>query len=261
MTCKTDKNYWAGLWQGSALPPAVQPELDSLRNHSRYQFHQFFVETFAETGIAGRELIEFGCGQSVWLPYFGRVHGFQLAGVDYVEEGCAKARAILSREGLSGDIACADFTADSPFERRFDVGVSFGVAEHFTDTAACLSAFARFLKPGGLLITIVPNMTGTLGALQRALNRPVYDIHVPLDADALAAAHARAGLEVLKARYLVPTNYGVVVPEGRLGGLLRSGLMALSLATWAIDRTLIRLPRCGLFAPYVACAARVPRDG
>jgi SAM-dependent methyltransferase len=259
ITSKAGKEYWAELWRGDGLPARVEPERDDLRNHSRHQFHRYFAEIFARVALQGGELVEFGCGQSTWLPYFGRVHGFRLAGIDYVEEGCDKARAILAREGLSGEIACADFTGPSPFARRFDVGVSFGVAEHFPDTAACLASFARHLKPGGLLVTVVPNMTGTVGWLQRRLNRAVYDIHVPLSAQDLAAAHRAAGLEVLDARWLVPMNYGVLAPAGGFGELVRRGLMAASLLSWMIDRKLARMPRCGLFAPYAACAARLPR--
>ena len=49
---------------------------------------------------------------------------------------------------------------------------------------------------------MVPNMTGWLGALQKRLNRPIYELHVPLTPASLAQAHADAGLDVLEACYV-----------------------------------------------------------
>jgi len=48
----------------------------------------------------------------------------------------------------------------------YDFGVSFGVAEHFEDTAECLAAFRRFLKPSGILFTAIPNLAGLLGSAE-----------------------------------------------------------------------------------------------
>lgn len=46
---------------------------------------------------------------------------------------------------------------------KFDVVVTFGVVEHFIDTRACLDAMSQFLKPGGLLVTSIPNLAGWIG--------------------------------------------------------------------------------------------------
>jgi hypothetical protein len=142
------------------------------------------------------------------------------------------------------------------------VGISFGVAEHFEDTAECLKAFRRFLKPGALLVTLVPNLTGMLGGLQRLFDRAIYDIHVVMDKAALADAHRRAGLDPIDARYLVCSNFGVITIDpssrARLKRGLRLTLMGLSAGLWVIDRHIASVVETRTLSPYVICTARNP---
>jgi len=84
-------------------------------------------------------------------PYFAKEFGFKVYGIDYSEIGCKQAREVLSNTGVEGNVICAIFF--SPPENlidAFDVVVSFGVVEHFEDTAG-IAAFSRFLKPNGIL--------------------------------------------------------------------------------------------------------------
>ena len=261
MADKAGKEYWQSLWQGSTLPARVLPERDTLRNHSHHEFHKFFQATLA--GIGRARLIEFGCARSLWLPYFAREFGFDVTGIDYSEEGCRKARAILERDGIPGEVFRADFMEPLlSAHGSFDVGVSFGVVEHFHDTAECLSAFRRFLGPQGLLITMIPNLAGTVGWLQRHLDRRIYDIHVVLDDRQLTDAHRRAGFEVVDCRYIVCSNFGVLTLNRRsnrffhLKQLFRTAMMGASVASWVVDRHILPLPATRLLSPYIICAAR-----
>jgi 2-polyprenyl-3-methyl-5-hydroxy-6-metoxy-1,4-benzoquinol methylase len=260
---KANKNYWDEVWESSILPRQVRPEDNSLRNHSYHRFHRYFTEIFRPLTTRNARLIEFGCAQSTWLSYFVRQFGFAVTGLDYAEWGCAKASAVLKRDGVQADIVCADFL-DPPAHLlgEFDVGVSFGVAEHFTSTADCLSAFRRFLRPDGLLITMVPNLAGITGTLQRLLQRDIYDIHVVIDVDGLAAAHRQAGLSPFDCRYIVCSNFGVLTfgptqsAMGRAKDRFRKLLMGLSAVSWVVDKHVIQLPENKTFSPHVVCAAR-----
>ena len=118
----------------------------------------------------------------MWLPYFAKEFAFEVYGIDYSEIGCQQAKQILEYEGVNGKIVCADFfSPPGSMLKAFDVVVSFGVLEHFEDTTACIAAFSKFLKPGGLLITNIPNLCGLNGLIQKMINRSIFDIHVPLD--------------------------------------------------------------------------------
>ncbi len=258
---KAGEVYWERMWSQEELPRRAMPERDTLRNHSIHAFHRYFAQFLEQR--RGQRLIEFGCAQSAWLPYFARAFGLAVTGIDQNARGCAKARAVLARDGAAGDVVEGDFFDPPPsLLGAFDVGVSFGVAEHFVDTAQCLAAFRRFLKPQGLLFTMIPNLAGILGLLQRHFDRKVYDVHVVLDAEALASAHQRAGFQLVDCRYIVSVNFGVLTlsKEGPVTGrplkeAVRFGLMGLSAAGWLVDRRLLALPASRLFSPYIICAA------
>src|SRR5207249_3744220 len=133
--------------------------------------------------------------------------GFNVFGIDYSESGCEQARHILSDAGVEGEIVCADlFSPPSSLRRRFDVVVSFGVVEHFSPPWHAIKAFAEFLVPGALLVTVIPNLRGVMGPIEKLLNPAVYAAHVPLTTRELRAAHDAAGLSVLSSSYFLSTN-------------------------------------------------------
>src|SRR5215831_112159 len=197
---RASKEYWNSLWHERQLPPAIAVGDQSLRNHINLKFHAFFRKTFDSGKRLSNELrlAELGCARSVWLPYFSKEFGFQVAGVDYSSTGCDQARAILAREGVDGQVMLADiFSPPQSLLGCFDYVVSFGLVEHFQATDECLRSCAAFLKPGGKMFTLIPNMNGMTGWLQKVLEREVYDVHVPLDVEMLVNAHETAGLRVL----------------------------------------------------------------
>lgn len=215
---KAGKKYWDSIWDAAPIPDPVDPRIGGLNNYVNREFHRYFQRTFAEFDPKGKRLLEVGCARSAWLPYFAREFGFIVHGLDYSELGCRQAERALAKLVVPGEIFCADLFAP-PLElvEAYDVVVSFGVVEHFEDTRTCIAALAQLLKPGGLLITNIPNMNGLHGFVQRILNRKVFDIHVPLTAVTLAAAHNGTGLTVRRAEYVVVLNLSAINDENLRG--------------------------------------------
>lgn len=262
-TDKAGRAYWDRIWENDALPGAVDPHARSLNNYVDGEFHRYFRKAFSSVDTRNQRLLEIGCARSAWLPYFNKEFGFEVYGVDYSEIGCQQAAQVLHNEGVEGEIVRANFF--SPPEHlleTFDAVASFGVVEHFDDTAACIAAFSRFLKPGGFLVTIIPNLTGTMGLIQKAVNRPALDVHVPLDRVALEEAHKDGGLEVVSCDYLLFGSWAIVNIElwrGKpfFGAAIRLRSWA-SKAMWAAEKAIPLLRPNRLTSPYVACIARKP---
>lgn len=268
---KAGREYWDDCWAGDDLPEALDVHAPNfgrtgdLKHYVERRFHEKFHAVLDKVPTRGRKFLEIGCAQSVWLPYFAREFGFEVCGLDYSPGGCEQEGAMLAREGIAGEVVCADlFAPPAPLLDNFDVLLSLGVVEHFADTAACLQAMSRFLKPGGLMLTAIPNLSGAIGTLQKHLNRPVYDIHVPLDAAALSRAHRRAGMEVVQCHYFLSTNFGVNnlngLPTGSPSWLLKKTLLGtltrFSRAVWLAEDKTRPFRSRRLSAPYIFCVAR-----
>lgn len=264
---KAGKKYWDDLWAGSGIPNAVDPSDLSLKNWINRRYDRLFRRLFANSNARSMRLLEIGCGRSAWLPYFAKEFGFSVSGIDYSPIGCEMARAILLSHRVEADVVCADlFSPPLAMLGVFDVVVSFGVVEHFENTSAALMAISSFLKPGGMLITTIPNMVGWIGAIQKAFNRPVYDIHQLLDPSGLRQAHEQAGLEVAECGFFVFTNFGVNnlagIPTGSIARLVKKaclGIMArLSMVVWVFEDVVGDLRPSRFISPYIRCVAHKP---
>src|SRR4029077_8642826 len=114
---------------------------------------------------------------------------------------------------------------------RYRVVFSLGLAEHFRPTTSIVSALAGFLQPAGVLITVVPNMHGVVGLLQKLVDPAVYRVHVPLSPAELADAHRSCSLSVASAEHIMTANFSVVNFSGS-GSRIAPGL-GLRIASWS----------------------------
>lgn len=258
---RAGKAYWDDVWQDAGNVELINPHAPGLNNYVNRELHKVIADALAFQETQGQRLLELGCGTSAWLPYFAREFGFHVYGIDYSDIGCRNAERLLRDAGVTGEIICGDiFAPPRELVNNFDVVVSFGVAEHFSDTSGCISAFARFLRPGGIMLTLIPNMKGLPGFLQKVLEREVYDIHVPIDIQSLSRAHEMAGMRVTRSQYLLPINLNVINieasrPSYQLFVRLRSWITKIILAIHS------RVPLFGpnsITSPYLICVAEKP---
>lgn len=262
---KAGKNYWNETWACSDIPNAVNPLEKGSNNLVKRRFHELFIELFDGMETTSMRILEVGCAKSSWLPYFSNEFGFEVVGLDYSLIGCEMARAILNNSGVEGSVVCSDlFSPPLDMIGTFDLVVSFGVVEHFEDTDVCIRAISSFLKPGGMLITNIPNMVGWIGAIEKIVNRPVYDIHQLIDSSMLRKEHERAGLEVLECDYFMSTNFGVCnlngIPENTILWFLKKAMLGIltrvSILVWFFEDKFGMFPLSQVASPYVICVAR-----
>jgi SAM-dependent methyltransferase len=259
---KAGKEYWDRAWGTLPAPDAFDPGGRGCTHYRDREFARLFSDALADLPADG-SVLEAGAADSSVLPYFATL-GHRVIGVDYSEIGCDRLRGRLG--ALAGDVICCDiFQPPSEVLGRAALVLSIGLVEHFTDTAGCITALARFVRPGGKLLTIIPNMQGAVGLLQRIVAPSVYKVHVPLSLGDLREAHEKAGVKVARSEYVMATNFGVVNCNepggGALGRTLRwivvRGFGRLSCAINVLDEHLCRLPRHKSLAPYCVVVASV----
>ena len=128
------KSYWDGIYKNNGLYEPIDPGLKCLNNYVNRQFHSFFAKTFTALCLRNKNLIEIGCALSQWLPYFSKYFSLDVAGLDYSEIGCLKAKQIMERAGVKGEIINSDlFSPPETCLQKYSALVSFGVVEHFVE--------------------------------------------------------------------------------------------------------------------------------
>jgi SAM-dependent methyltransferase len=251
------------VWRHGTMPAPLEPEGRGLKHYVTKNVHDYFRLVFRDNETRGKQILEIGCGNSVFLPYFSKQFGFEVSGIDYSELGCDTARRALERECVRGKIYLADFFDPPDFLLgHFDVAISIGVVEHFEDTATCIQACSSFVRPGGILITLIPNLAGLIGSLQKLLARSIYDVHVPLTHRDLVSAHGKAGIKVERCEHLLTVNFSVLNLEswGRTFArkCVAGAAVLLSRSVWVAEGVFPFLKPNAWTSPYICCVARVP---
>lgn len=251
----TSPEYWDGKYAGTELQD-VDP------SDFRQRPHRVLIEKVESLGLTGRKVLEIGAGGSAILANLAeRNPGAEFHGLDYSEAGCRQLAELAARHRTKVTAHHADmFAPPSGLKGRFDVVYSLGVVEHFESLPSVLKAQSYFLAPGGLMFTMIPNLSGLIGRLMRRYAPDIMDMHKVHGAPALLAGHAEAGLEPLSSGYLCSTNFGV------LSACFRNGrgpgwhaylwLSRLSKAAWLFEDRLFRLPGTRALSPYIYVTAR-----
>ena len=255
----TDKIYWEGTYSNRKRQPFLS--IDGFKNYS----NRVLFSKLREIGLEKKRILEIGAGDSAWLPYLAKQFPTsEFVGVDYSEGGCKllseRAHALSNIEVVHEDI----FLQSSKLHGSFDVAISFGVVEHFDDLTHVLCVMKRYLKQGGVLFTLIPNMAGVVGDLTRLWNLAVYEKHNPHDWDSFLLGHQRAGLELISGGYLCSNNFAVLsscFKERRgLSWQMSRILVAVSLAIWLIESSVGGLPPSRTFSPYIYATSRILKN-
>lgn len=264
---KASEKYWSNFWHNQSLPLPLNIEKKHLDNLTYRKFDSFYTSIWKKEKNIKQTLLEVGCGNSIWLSYFAKQFGFKVSGLDYSEYGCAQTKKILERDGVIGEIHYGDlFNPPTQLVNKFDVVCSFGVVEHFNNTADVLDKIGAFLKPGGILITTIPNLTGVTGYLQKWMNKPVYDIHKVMGLKDIEHYIKEAGFEIIQSERIIPVSFGVTLDEIdnkkvkflKMKKYILKGFQLIGKAFWLIDDRIIHLPKNEIFCAGMIVAARKP---
>jgi 2-polyprenyl-3-methyl-5-hydroxy-6-metoxy-1,4-benzoquinol methylase len=197
-----EKDHWDSFWTFS------KPKFFNKQNYYNSVMDTYFRKYVRE----GSVLLEVGCGGSVWLPYFKKHLGCEIWGIDYSEQGLLLSTKNLESLNLSGHIIQGDIFRENDLpDSNFDVIWSNGFIEHFNDPGVAVNAFIKYMKPDSIIITMVPNMTGLVGIIQKFVDKATYDAHKKITTKMLDNYHISKGLVAqCKAQYFGTFSIGVV---------------------------------------------------
>lgn len=258
----TSKEYWDSSYRRGGRTVGL-PDIGDFR----YFADRRIVETLEAAGLDAKNVMEVGAGDSSLLLLLAKRHpSSKLVGIDYSEAGCESLRSRAVQLQADVSVIQADMFDPPPTLRgQFDVVYSMGLVEHFTRLETVLAALSRFLRPSGVLITIIPNMSGVLGLLAKLWNRQVYDIHNPHDLQSFLDGHSKAGLQVRSSGYLCSTNFGVLYScfqdRRRLARRCYQGLVVVSLGLWFLESRFFEFPKTAALSPYIYAVSEARVNG
>jgi 2-polyprenyl-6-hydroxyphenyl methylase/3-demethylubiquinone-9 3-methyltransferase len=255
----TARTYWDAVWEQLSTRP-----VDPAHHYDR----DVIALLERAAGTANRvSFLEVGCGGSMWLPHLAKTYGWNVTGVDYSEAGCALAVEALRRFGVTGTILKRDvLVPQSDLDHRFDIVYSAGLVEHFDEPAPLLARFARWLKPGGVIVTIVPNFHNPATVVQRLVGPQRLAGHRMYTPNRLAAIHSEAGFPSGSVVYL--GFGGIIVPdwapgtggraEAMYGIARRAASHVVGGARRLADGLRVVLPHTRWTSPSMAYLGRLP---
>ena len=97
------QSYWNELWESNGKTKLYNTSDDSIKNYVFQRQHEFFYNYLDK--YRGKKILEVGCGDSVWLPYFKSEYGFDIYGLDYSPQGCDRANHILQENDIEKSFA------------------------------------------------------------------------------------------------------------------------------------------------------------
>jgi len=188
--------------------------------------------------LASGSALEVGCAPGRWLAFLASEFGLLVSGIEYTKDGAEATRRNLTMLGVKFDrVDEADFFAMTP-RPIYNVVVSFGFVEHFTDVRGVVGRQAEWLRPGGLLLVGVPNFAGIHGRIQKVLDAQILQRHnlTIMNASELARIGAEAGLVTESATYLGSFEPSLPISRPGVSGVRMLVAKVVLRAAWIVRR-------------------------
>jgi len=201
----TDEGFWDHFWASLKVPARVNPVSSFDRGLGRA-----FLRLVPDG--RGKSLVEIGAAPGRWLVFFHEKLGYAVDGIEYIRSACRKTEENLAECGVAGRVFQQDFFQNDLPRHSYDVVLSLGFIEHFSELDPVIRGHTDLLKPDGLLVLGVPNLRGLHGAVVRRTDPDTLAAHnlevmsVPFMQE-LAPKH---DLEPLWIGYLGGINPGLI---------------------------------------------------
>ena len=225
---------WDAQWRVEPLDPAA---VEAEARTPRWRAQERLVRARCG-GFDGLEVVELGAGRGLNALLYGQ-RGARVTLVDLSMFVLEQAGELFGRLGVEAELVEGDvFDLPELVRDRFDVSMSFGLAEHFLGDRRrkVVAAHLEALRPGGLALLGVPNRYAPAYRLWKAAleARGTW----PLGTEEPFSARELAGLARSAGGRPLPPEYGSFV-----GSLVNHGL---NQALFKLGRRGVPLPQLRL---------------
>ncbi len=153
------KTYWEKLYDIEGFNS--YSKIKTFFSYSLQNFEYFrIVKPFIKKRY--QKILEIGCAPGSYLIKAHKILNLKPCGIDYSMKGIRLTRKNFIANNIKNyELYCADIF-DKNFQERlqekFDVVISNGFIEHFTDFKKTLRAHTNLAKKEGLIVISIPNL-------------------------------------------------------------------------------------------------------
>ena len=163
----TSKKYWSKYWK-------TKPKIEGLIIEKDFLFHDVLSKYVPKKQKIN--FLEIGGFPGQWAMFFAKYWGANSTLLDrYIDREVIQAlsttNAVKNINIIEGDVF------DLSVNEKFDVVMSAGFIEHFSNVNSVIDKHIDYLEPNGILILSVPNLLGLNGLLQKIIDKETYDTH------------------------------------------------------------------------------------
>jgi SAM-dependent methyltransferase len=170
----TDKQYWDNFWQTYSLPQTVD------LNFSNDRIIAEFIRENVPFGSGSESALEIGCAPGKWMIFLGQEMKYVPEGCEYLHSAVEVTEKNLRMNGQNtggvheGDFLTSDFDLHS-----YDLVISLGFLEHFSDPGPVIEKMLKIIKPGGVLLIGIPKLSGINYYIAKQVDKTLKDQLLP----------------------------------------------------------------------------------
>lgn len=254
----TSKEYWDQYWGEGDIKHPNYDASQGLFYSYRLLLEECFEHTRQRLNVERLQIMDCGCGEGLMLRFmveqFANIDAY---GIEY-SDAIHKAERMASELGHTFNLVHGDLFQDwaPEYRERFDVVLSVGLIEHFERPGEVLAQMEKILKPGGALITIIPNFNGVFNFLWKLYDKKNYAYHVPIRHNEFIDLHRELGLlDVTFYSLGMPVIPGVNNPSTAIERTIRQTVIYINgyLVQRIFPRRQESIHKCYPMVSVVAC--------
>ena len=163
----TSKKYWSKYWK-------TKPKIKSSIIAKDFLFHDILSKYIPKQQKIN--FLEIGGFPGQWAVFFAKYWGANSTLLDrYIDrdviQSLSETNDVENINIIEGDVF------DLRVDQKFDVVMSAGFIEHFSNVESVIDKHIDYLETNGILVLTVPNLLGLNGLLQKIVDRETYDTH------------------------------------------------------------------------------------
>ena len=151
----TEKEFWDHFWTNLSLPSRVN------ENFSNDRIICDFLKKNIPSGEKRKIALEVGCAPGKWMIFLNDELQYTVEGCEYLESAVEITRQNLELNKIENTmIHQGDFLTFDFGKAHYNVVISLGFIEHFTNPEFVVGKMCKLLKTEGILIIGIPKFTG-----------------------------------------------------------------------------------------------------